>query len=215
MADDKGKNKSSPASEGIHIVEIIFGILILLYFLNILGKFFARHQIDLSWDGLTRGFVNIFPSIQFIAVFFTVIFIMGIIYTAFRLHHLEKKLHHNQDVERNKQLKVQSEKILNPKWQKVLEHVNSPSPSDWRLAILEADILLGDMLEKMGYRGEGIGEMLKSIEESDFNTLNNAWEGHKIRNAIAHEGADFLLSQREAKRAIGLYESVFQEFHMI
>ncbi len=227
----KGKDKEkSEVSEGIHIVEIIFGILILLYFLNLIGNFLSRHLGGVSPDGTSptgfsafsaigqaigRTFVNVFPSIQFIAIFLTLLFIMGIIYTSFRLHHIEKKYHLAQKIERNKQLNVYDEKIVNPKWQKVLGHVNGASPNDWRLAILEADILLGDMLEKMGYRGEGIGEMLKSIEENDFNTLNNAWEGHKIRNAIAHEGSDFILSQREAKRAISLYQSVFEEFHLI
>jgi hypothetical protein len=46
-------------------------------------------------------------------------------------------------------------------------------------------------------------------------TLNQAWEAHKIRNAIAHQGADFLLSEREAKRVVSLYREVFQEFDYI
>jgi hypothetical protein len=56
---------------------------------------------------------------------------------------------------------------------------------------------------------------MKSIEKSDFNSIDMAWEAHKIRNSIAHEGSDFLLNQREAKRVIGLYEIVFREFRYI
>ena len=67
----------------------------------------------------------------------------------------------------------------------------------------------------MGYRGESIGEQLKGVEKSDFTTIDDAWEAHKVRNLIAHEGANFLLSDREAKRVIGLYKNVFQEFHFI
>ena len=104
---------------------------------------------------------------------------------------------------------------VNEKWQKVLAHINSANASDWKLAILECDIILGDILEKMGYLQDNISDKLKSIEPSDFTNIENAWEAHKIRNQIAHEGSDFMLNEREAKRVIGLYETVFREFEYI
>lgn len=103
----------------------------------------------------------------------------------------------------------------NPKWEKVQEHINSANAGDWRLAILEADILLDELLDAMKYRGESIGEKLKKIERSDFTTLDFAWEAHKIRNQVAHEGSEFLLSEPEARRVIKLYEAVFKEFQYI
>lgn len=103
----------------------------------------------------------------------------------------------------------------NPKWDKVLEHISSQNAGDWRLAILEADILLDELLDALKYRGESIGDKLKKIEASDFSTLALAWEAHKIRNQVAHEGSEFLLSEREAKRVISLYEEVFKEFRFI
>lgn len=103
----------------------------------------------------------------------------------------------------------------NPKWEKVQEHINSANAGDWRLAILEADILLDELLDAMKYRGESIGEKLKKIEPSDFTTLPLAWEAHKIRNQVAHEGSEFLLSEPEARRVIKLYEAVFKEFQYI
>jgi hypothetical protein len=105
--------------------------------------------------------------------------------------------------------------VVNEKWQKVLVHINSTNPSDWKLAILQCDIMLSDILEKMGYMQESIGEKLKSIEPSDFTNIENAWEAHKIRNQIAHEGSDFMMNEREAKRVVGLYETVFREFEYI
>ncbi len=229
MAEKKDK-KESAASEGLHIFEIVCLILILFYFLHLVGQFIAKHfssSIGLP-SGSSPGFFTIigqvfgnlfastFPTIELLSIFFSVVFIMGIIYTSFRLYYLKKIEESHQIKEaRARQEGVGGAKIKNPKWQRVLEHANSSNPSDWRLSILEADILLGDVLEKMGYHGEGIGEMLKSVEKSDFNTIDNAWEAHKVRNAIAHEGSDFLLSQRETQRVIGLYESVFQEFKFV
>lgn len=97
----------------------------------------------------------------------------------------------------------------------VEKHMTSDNPAEWRLAIIEADTLLEEMVKKMGYEGTTLGEMLKNIEPSDFTTLNDAWEAHKIRNQIAHQGSSFLLTKREAKRVVQLYEKVFREFDII
>jgi len=103
----------------------------------------------------------------------------------------------------------------NIRWERVEELVSSSEPGNWRLAILEADIILTDIVSRMGYEGETLGDRLKQVEKSDFITLDQAWEAHKIRNTIAHEGGDFILTQREARRVVGLYEEVFREFHYI
>lgn len=101
------------------------------------------------------------------------------------------------------------------KWMPILEHLNSSNPNDWKAAILQADTILDDMIKKMGYKGDNLGERLKNIEKSDFETLDAAWEAHKIRNKIAHGTSDFVLTAREANRAIDLYRQVFEEFHYI
>lgn len=103
----------------------------------------------------------------------------------------------------------------NEKWLRVQEHANSDNHSDWRLAIIEADVMLEELLKSLGYHGDGVGEMLKTVDPSDMTTLDNAWEAHKIRNRIAHAGGDFQLNERETKRVISLFESVFREFQII
>ncbi len=103
----------------------------------------------------------------------------------------------------------------NPKWKLVQEHVNSLDANKWKLAILEADIILNELLDTLNLPGQSIGDKLKAVETSDFTSIEEAWEAHKIRNAIAHQGSDFLLNEREVKRVIGLYEKVFKEFEII
>jgi hypothetical protein len=103
----------------------------------------------------------------------------------------------------------------NPRWERVLELANTTNESDWRLAILEADILLGDLLEAEGYRGETIGERLRDANPLQFRTLDLAWKAHKVRNDIAHAGSGFQLSQRDANATIDYYRRVFEEFEFI
>jgi hypothetical protein len=87
----------------------------------------------------------------------------------------------------------------------------SDSPNDWKLAIIEADIILDDTLKQRGYTGTSLGERLKSISGAQMDTINDAWEAHKIRNRIAHDGADFVLTKRLSDETINRYLRVFAE----
>ncbi|KKS77563.1 MAG: hypothetical protein UV64_C0006G0018 [Parcubacteria group bacterium GW2011_GWC1_43_11b] len=106
------------------------------------------------------------------------------------------------------------EEKKNARWEKILSHVHSEAPAEWKLAIIEADKMLEELVDTLPFEGENLGEKLRQIERSDFITLDEAWEAHKVRNRIAHE-AGFELSHHEAKRVIGLFEKVFREFDFI
>ena len=75
--------------------------------------------------------------------------------------------------------------------------------------------MLNELLDVLGYRGETMADKMKQVVRGDFNTIDLAWEAHKVRNRVAHEGAEHLLSGREARRVISLYEQVFREFKFI
>lgn len=101
------------------------------------------------------------------------------------------------------------------RWRRVLEQAHSEDSQSWRLAILEADIMLNELLDTRGYRGETMADKMKGVDAAAFNTIDLAWEAHKVRNKIAHAGAEFPLHAREVRRVIALYERVFREFKFI
>lgn len=90
-------------------------------------------------------------------------------------------------------------------------HTESNNPNDWKLAIIEADILLDDLLKQRGYAGISLGDRLKSISPSVLHSLDDAWQAHKVRNQIAHAGADFVLTQKITRETIVMYKRVFEE----
>lgn len=146
---------------------------------------------------------------KFLGTYISLILFVGIVILLRKSAHL-----HHEDVRRHQPLEedtLPQEKKVSEKWQKVKDHLASENQSDWRLAILEADIILDEMLEKKGYLGQTLGEKLRSSNKGDLVTLDKAWEAHLVRNRIAHEGASFLLSEREAKRVIGLFEETLNE----
>jgi len=103
----------------------------------------------------------------------------------------------------------------NPRWHAVLELVTSPHEGDWRRAVLEADSLLRDMLSERGFMGDDIGEQLRGARPGQFSNIDLAWEAHRMRNRIAHEGEGVMLQGRDVTATIDLYRRVFEEFDYI
>ncbi len=97
----------------------------------------------------------------------------------------------------------------------VLKHIDSDNPNDWKLAIIEADIILDEALKEMGYGGASLGERLKSLSPTQLSSLDIAWQAHKVRNQIAHGGADFILTRRLAEDTIKQYRMVFIELGIV
>lgn len=103
----------------------------------------------------------------------------------------------------------------NSKWQRVSTHASSESPNDWRIAIMEADIMLDDLLDSLGYTGTTIADKLKTARPEAFRSIEDAWEAHKVRNEIAHRGSDFVLTKRATQETMQRYQHVFEEFQFV
>jgi len=144
--------------------------------------------------------------------FVTLLLIIALGYVLMRMRELRKEMEKKPSFAEPEHV---GREVRNERWEVVLAHVASDNPNDWRMAIIEADNILDDMVKRMGYEGQDLGERLRAVEPSDFLSIQSAWEAHKVRNKIAHEGLGFIITQREAKRIVDLYEQVFREFEYI
>lgn len=110
---------------------------------------------------------------------------------------------------RYRQIIKHREKIKK-KWTKLMEKIKTNDERDLRLAIIEADSLVDEILKEHNHPGSDMGERLKSIHPSEIDNLNDLWQAHKIRNRLAHE-TDFHLPLEEAKKIIGIYHKTMEE----
>ncbi|MEK7117019.1 MAG: hypothetical protein AAB837_02545 [Patescibacteria group bacterium] len=221
----KDKKKEKPAGWNFDLLE---GLVILLFLMAILGT-----VVPVIWSYLTSdelsfygfklsGIINFFKNnIQF---FKTLGFVTAggaalgtFIFTkkADAVWREEKAKMYPENMPAISSASKPTKNPMTEKWEKIIKNSESQNPSDWRLAIIEADIILDELLDKLQLPGDTMGEKLKAVEKSDFTTIEYAWEAHKARNMIAHEGSDFLLNQKQTRRIISLYEAVFKEFSII
>ena len=192
--------------------DAIYSIDFELILLRIYNFFTGFSQGDA--DAVFETIQTFWFYFQLISYSIVIILIGGVVYCIMGLIEIRKKEAEYYGAPKSSPAFI-NEKQENQKWKNIEELTRSENPNDWRLAILEADILLDELVSLMGYKGETFGEKLKTVEQSDFTTLEQAWEAHKIRNQIAHTGSDYILTLREARRVIDLYRQVFEEFHFI
>lgn len=86
------------------------------------------------------------------------------------------------------------------RWLKIESSLAKDNPATYQTSILQADKLLDMALKERGYKGQTMGERMKSAQ-NDWSNANHVWGAHKIRNRIAHE-PDVHVTHEIAARAL-------------
>lgn len=103
---------------------------------------------------------------------------------------------------------------LNRSWEKIVSRVKKNSPSEYKLAIVEADAFANKALSEMGYAGADLGERLENIPPRHFVALPALREAHEVRNRIILS-RDFSLDRAETDRVLGLYREFLEEAEIL
>lgn len=147
----------------------------------------------------------------------SIIFIAIILFSLIRMREIQLHEKEELDHEINTALAKDKEisRMANPRWHYILTLIESSNESDWRVAIIEADTMLEELLIGKGFSGNTVSELLEGARESGYASIQSAWDAHIVRNQIAHQGSDFPLSQVEGRRVIKMYQSFFEEMGII
>src|SRR3989338_8805346 len=141
------------------------------------------------------------------------VFLGVMVFLFFKLRKLKRKIKVAYMVNFKEEEKLPQDRA--GKWKDIKNKINSDSIEDWKEAIIMADSILDDIFYRIGYKMDGLGEKLKNIEPSDFESLQEVWDGYKVRSRIAREGAHFEISHEEAKSALAKYEKGLKELKYI
>ncbi len=101
------------------------------------------------------------------------------------------------------------EDIHQERWNAIKKMFHSNNPSDWKMAVIDADAMLEDIFTHLGFQGVTFGDKLKSATRESFPLIDDAWYVHKIRNNLAHQGFQFQLSERDYHQIYKIYENIF------
>ncbi|MCE9541605.1 hypothetical protein K8R03_03565 [Candidatus Kaiserbacteria bacterium] len=149
-----------------------------------------------------------------ISIMFSLLLAVGAIYCMIRIWQVRQNEHARRKAAAHT-VAAKDVPKTQLRWNRIREQIASEDERQWRLAILEADIMLNELLDLQGFRGETMADKMKQVSRTNFSTIGLAWEAHGVRNMIAHQGMMQPLDAREARRVIGMYEQVFKEFRFL
>ncbi len=189
------------------------------YFLVRTYEILTGFHFDTTVSSFPDRLSAILTGIAYGGLFLAFIILILLVYVSIRLlqvehegFHAMEKHHHEHHAAAIEHAEASSESA---RWDNIVTLANSPSHSEWRRAILEADIMLSDVLNNQGYVGETVADQLRQANPFQMTTLDLAWSAHKVRNQIAHQGEKLDLTERDVRATIDLFRRVFEEFGAI
>lgn len=100
------------------------------------------------------------------------------------------------------------------RWGLIREKMESANPVDYKIAIIEADDFIDEIVKALKYKGENFGERLENIPEEHIVNVSGMAQAHQVRNKIIHDD-NFVLSQSDALGVLSQYEEFLRSFQII
>jgi hypothetical protein len=204
------------AGDGNDIAVSEYGLDIATLLYRFFGWLSGGGGVDGGFSTLLDFFGRLWNVYSLIAIILSLLFFLGFVYAKIRLAALsEIEQSMLREAERMWAERFGGARPSYTRWGEIQKHIHDDNPNSWKIAIIEADIFLEEILNDRGYVGMTIGDKLKTANTSSFTTIQDAWEAHKVRNEIAHNSGDFILTRKIAQETLTRYERVFREFGAI
>ncbi len=99
-------------------------------------------------------------------------------------------------------------------WEGIEVRLGTQMESEWKLALIEADKMLDDTLNRMGFGGQSLGERLERLTTATLPNLEEIKTAHKVRNNIIHDPT-YKLILDEAKKIILIYKKALTDLEAL
>jgi len=145
----------------------------------------------------------LFP-VKLIFVAFAMFFLAGVIYFMINSSWLQYKF--LEDVTEFFSWKSYGLREISKRWAKIKKRIESGAESDYKLAIIEADDFLSEVMQDSGFGEDNFEESVKVAGRLLSDKSGEILSAHEIRNSIVYN-PDFKLSAEQAKKILDIYES--------
>jgi hypothetical protein len=99
---------------------------------------------------------------------------------------------------------------LEKRWEGISKRLEKGLESEYKLAVIETEGILDEVLIRMGLSGQSFGERLEKINKTQLSNLDDVLEAHKIRNNVVHD-PDYKLTLDQTRKSLEIYEKALKE----
>ncbi|OGZ02791.1 MAG: hypothetical protein A2430_00240 [Candidatus Liptonbacteria bacterium RIFOXYC1_FULL_36_8] len=158
-----------------------------------------------------KVFGDFLPFIQVFSILVSLFFLGMIVFMMVKLNVIGEKV--TEIVNLVSVSTIDRKRVLKA-WKQILNKIATQNKSDIKIALIEADKIMDEILKVSGFRGDSMAERLEQITPAQLSNIERIWRAHKLRNRLVHE-TDYEMTESEARIAIDAYHKAFQEFGLL
>lgn len=148
----------------------------------------------------------LFP-IKLVFIFFTIAFLIAVIYFLANSSYI--KYQFLEDVVEFFSWQPYGLREIANRWRKIEKRVEEGIESELKLAVIEADDFLIQMIEDRGIEGENFEELIKNAGRTMIPNSEEIMQAHEVRNSIVYN-PDYKIDLGKIKKIMAIYESAIK-----
>jgi len=160
---------------------------------------------------ISPTFFVIWQGLRIIFLLISIFFIGMIIFLLFKSGYMDYRFKENYaELKKTKPaLKVKVDKS----WDEVIKQAKDEKEAERKMAIIEADDIVNDVLTQVGYEGESLSEKMEGLSEEIIPNIEEVKDAHKKKRDIVYD-PNRSLSREEAVEIVSVYEKVFKDLQI-
>jgi hypothetical protein len=149
--------------------------------------------------------------LQVVSVLLSGLFIWGIVFIITKISYFNGKVETYMDIlgfgnlTKRRSLKG---------WEQIKKRIISPAQQDWKLAILEADKILNEILKMAGYLGTDLGKKLEILTAENLSNLDEIKKAHSLADKIMKDPG-MELKKEDAIIVLKSFKKAFIELNLL
>lgn len=143
-------------------------------------------------------------AVKLVFIFFTLFFLAAVIYFYANSTYLQYQF--LQDVVEFFSWQPYGLRGINKRWKSIIKKTESGNENDYKLAIIDADDFLYQVLEERGYEGENFKELINQAGKKALPNIDEVLKAHETRDMIVYN-QDYNIGRELAEKILTDYES--------
>lgn len=99
-------------------------------------------------------------------------------------------------------------------WRQIIKRLKEKDQNQWKLAVMEADKILDELIKFTGVKAETTEDRLQKINPAQLSNIEEIKTAHRLSQEI-RRNPDFQITHEEAQNIIKIYAQAFKEFNLI
>ncbi len=166
----------------------------------------------LSPETMPEPYIDIFLFVKWLSLLLSSLFIIMIFLVLLKTKRLRYRFF--EDFEEFAKFKPYEADKLAKSWKGIIKKTESGLESEYKLAVIEADVMLEEVLKRIGHTEEGVEAKVNATTSAELKNIEELRRARKVRNDIVYD-PDYHLTLEKTKETLKIYEESFRNLNVI